>query len=378
MATVLLTGPFGQANPGVEAILDAFIVALPEWDVVATSADPEATSRDHGIGTLPPARAGKPARAAKRADALVLTGAPLLPVRDAPGNRNGGYRSVVHRPMLAALGALARGKPVAAIGIGAAEFGTGMDRVLARAVIARAGLVVLRDEASAELLTRVGSSPPFRIGADPAWTLLGPAEQQSGSEPEHDDAIAVVLNHHAGRNGLVETLVDGLRPLARTDMRIVLVPWEAGTAAFDDVSLARSIAARLPDVEIAPAPPDLLSARAFLGRHRVVVGMRFHALAAAASAGVPFVALAHSPDVRALAERLGQPCVALEEGGAALAWTISDALLDGMPATSAAVREQITAAEEGFRLLRILLAHGESDEVDQITGLTLAPEGWAT
>ena len=40
MPTAILAGAFGQRNPGDEALLDAFVAALPDWDVIATAVVP--------------------------------------------------------------------------------------------------------------------------------------------------------------------------------------------------------------------------------------------------------------------------------------------------------------------------------------------------
>jgi hypothetical protein len=50
--------------------------------------------------------------------------------------------------------------------------------------------------------------------------------------------------------------------------------------------------------------------------------------------------------------------------------------LDSAPASAAAVRRERAAAEDGFRLLRVLLARGRSDEAVDVEGLALRPEEW--
>jgi hypothetical protein len=50
--------------------------------------------------------------------------------------------------------------------------------------------------------------------------------------------------------------------------------------------------------------------------------------------------------------------------------------LDAPPAPTAALRRERDAAEDGFRLLRVLLARGRSDEAVDVDGLALRPEEW--
>jgi polysaccharide pyruvyl transferase WcaK-like protein len=108
---------------------------------------------------------------------------------------------------------------------------------------------------------------------------------------------------------------------------------------------------------------------------RLVIAQRFHSLVAAASAGVPVLAVAHEPKLAGLARRLGQPTVAPDAPAAELAAAIATAV-DGPAATSAAVRRERECAAEGFRLLRVLLARGRSDEAVALDGLALRPEEW--
>ena len=70
---VLLAGAFGQHNPGDEALLDAFVQGLPDWDHVATSRDPGYTRR-RGVEAVPSWSAAKVAGAARRADAVIFAG----------------------------------------------------------------------------------------------------------------------------------------------------------------------------------------------------------------------------------------------------------------------------------------------------------------
>jgi polysaccharide pyruvyl transferase WcaK-like protein len=114
---------------------------------------------------------------------------------------------------------------------------------------------------------------------------------------------------------------------------------------------------------------------------RLVVGLRFHALVAAAAAGVPFVAYAHELKHVGLARRLGQPAVA---PGGPLAATVLAALAgDDVrrraqrrgPSRDAVARERELAGE-GFRLLRVLVAGGRTEEAAAVDGLALRPEEW--
>jgi polysaccharide pyruvyl transferase WcaK-like protein len=149
-----------------------------------------------------------------------------------------------------------------------------------------------------------------------------------------------------------------------------LDPWQPE----GDHELAAAIAQRV-DAEIAPPPRDIADARAGMAGARLLLAQRFHSLVAAASAGVPALAVAHEPKLAGLARRLDQPTVAADAAPQDLAAAVLGAL-DTAPASAAAVRRERAAAEDGFRLLRVLLARGRSDEAVDVDGLPLRPEEW--
>jgi hypothetical protein len=124
------------------------------------------------------------------------------------------------------------------------------------------------------------------------------------------------------------------------------------------------------------APPhDLASAAATFRGVRLVVGLRFHALIAAAVARTPFLAVAHEPKLTAAARRLAQPAVAADAPPAALGAAIAGAV-GGAPPDAAPVARERERAEGAFRLLRVLLAGGRTPEADAVDGLALQPEEW--
>jgi polysaccharide pyruvyl transferase WcaK-like protein len=236
-----------------------------------------------------------------------------------------------------------------------------------RTIVRAADLLILRDDESAGHLAAVGAPTPVRVGADPAWTLL-PDPQPAAP----GDALVVALSHLAGSRDLGEHLAAGLEPIADAGIAIRLDPWQPG----GDLELATDVATRLGGrAEIGAPPADVHAARAGMAGARLVLAQRFHALVAAASAGVPALAVAHEPKLSGLARRLTLPAVAPDAPPQSFAGAVLGAL-DAPPAPAEAVRRERTAAEDGFRLLRVLLARGRSDEAVDVDGLALRPEEW--
>lgn len=353
MATALLVGAFGQHNPGDEALLAAFRAELADHRLLVATADP--------AGVAGPGAEAVDARdpravvaALTRADALVVGGGTVFKaLHPASGRRPG---SLLRRAVALATAARARGCRVALLGVGAAPLDAAHHRWLARQLVRRCDLLVLRDEESAQQLIAAGCPPPLRVGADAAWTqvpLTTDRTARTGS------GVVVTVSHLAGGPDLRGWLAAALRPLAADGVPVALQPWQVLPGdAVDDAALATAVAADLDDgVAVLPPPTDLDDAVASLRGCRAVLGLRFHSLVAAGAAGRPFVAVAHEPKLAGLARRLGQPAVAPDDPPEAVADALRDALRRPGPAP-AAIRRQVTEAVEGFHLLRLLLDGG--------------------
>jgi polysaccharide pyruvyl transferase WcaK-like protein len=364
---VFLAGAFGQGNPGDEALLAAFHRALPGHLPVAASSDPAGTIAAHGVEAVRRDDIARVAHAIARSDAVVVAGGTVFKAL----HPSSGRPALALLRQAAALAAVTKAlrKPLALVGVGADTLYGRAARRLARAIVHAADLLVLRDDESAAELAAIGAPTPIRVGADAAWTLLPDPPPPTSSGPttsfERGRPVVVALSHLAGGRDVGERLAEGLRPLVATGLPVRLDPWQPS----GDAELAAEVATRLGGVaELAAPPTDLLAARDSIVGARLVIAQRFHSLLAAASAGVQAVAVAHEPKLAGLARRLGQPEVA---PGAPFAGA-----LDAAPPAREAVRRERALAEEGFRLLRVLLARGRSEEAAEIDGLALRPEEW--
>jgi polysaccharide pyruvyl transferase WcaK-like protein len=308
------------------------------------------------------------AREIRRAESVVVAGGTIFKALHPTSERP--PLALLRRT--AALAAVTRAlrKPLALVGVGAAPLHGASARGLARAIVRAADLLILRDEESARHLAEIGAATPIRVGADAAWTLLPLPGETGGQTPA--EPVVVALSHLAGDRGLGEQLAAGLQPVVDAGIPVRLDPWQLD----GDAELAADVAARLSGHALIGAPPtDLRAARDAMTGARLVVAQRFHALVAGASAGVPVLAVAHEPKLSGLARRLGQPTVAPGAPPQTFAGAVL-AALDAAPAPAPTVRRERAAAEDGFRLLRVLLARGRSEEAADVDGLALRPEEW--
>lgn len=370
MPGALLAGAFGQRNPGDDALLAAFVRALDGWDCHATSAGWSVGAS--GAETVMSFERAAVARRVAKADAVVFAGGTIFKLLKPQTGRS--PLDLLSRALALAVAAKALGKPLALVGVGAAPLPSRRARLLARRLVHQADLLVLRDEESAAVLAETGAPAPFRVGADPVWTLL----DAPGPEPEPAAPVVVALSHEAGDERLGERLSAALVPVLATGLEVVLQPWQLGRVGRrDDLDLAHELHQRLGGAVALEVPPrDITHARDRFRSARLVVGLRFHALVAAGAAGTPFFAYAHEPKLGALARRLRQPALGPETDPEALGAAIIAAARTAVPPSGAAVRHEIAAAEEGFRLLRLLLGGGRPEDAEGLGALPLQPVEW--
>lgn len=375
MPSALLAGHFGPSGAGESATLGAFRRALPEWTPVLASSDPEATRAAHGCRTVDARRPTAMVRAAARADASVLAGWSI-------GEKDGarpGLRTAIALFAAAKL----RGRPTALLGISARAARSAWEGRLSRRLLGGADLVVLRDEVSARHLEAAGVQGPFRIGADPAWLDVQdrradgtvciyprPAGVDADGQPR-PRRVVVAIEARGCPADLVASLGEALAGLAADGVEIAMQPWNAAAVDWRDHGLVAELAGRIgrPVPVLAPLN-DLGAADASIAEAGAVAALGSHALIAAAAAGVPAVAVACEPEVADLARRLDQPLIEPDASVVAIRAAIG-AALDHEPARPKAIEDQIASAEEGFRLLRVLLSEGRSDEVTELSGLPL-------
>ena len=159
----------------------AFAEGIGEHGAVVASADPAATTAEHGLDAVGRDDLGRVAREIRRADSVVVAGGTIFKTLHPASGRP----PLALLSRTAALAAVARAlrKPFALVGVGAAPLQGASARGLARATVRAADLLILRDEESAAHLADIGAPTPIRVGADAAWTLLPLPGETGGQTP---------------------------------------------------------------------------------------------------------------------------------------------------------------------------------------------------
>jgi polysaccharide pyruvyl transferase WcaK-like protein len=348
----LLIAPRNSSAFGDEARSAAFRASLVGINVANALALPSAGA----VG-----RMGSLLDAVEQSDAVVFAGGALLHVGLA---RAEAYSGIAPAAALCAY-ARARGKIVAAVGVTVGLLPRGRDRALARSLVRHSSLLVLRDDESGRSLKAIGAPAPFRIGSDPCWMLV---DKPNDERSRGNHIIAALDDHPVDVRGLAHAL-DECR---REGFEVWLMPCRPRDSRRSG-PIERIASWTHTGSHIADPVSDLSTLRLTCRGAAAVVTNSVASTVAAASAGSPVIPLEGEPGVDALARRLNANVAPSHRqslghviAAAARRPSISPALM----------RAEIAYAEEGFRLLRVLLLHGRTPEATELHGLPLGPIGW--
>lgn len=312
---IFLVGFYGVHNLGDEAIREAIVAAATAHgaEVVAVASrdpgdpDPRAVPM-RGLGLV------RYLRAIIRADRVVLGGGGIL--------KDEGLRIPLELFTTALVARLLR-REVALLAVGVGPFYTRLGRWLAGTTARLATVRTVRDADSASELAALGVSRVL-LGADPTFDFpparsgssQGPASPTTGAHARPTAGrVAISLrpwflrapDRDARQAGLRDAVTAAVAPLVADGWEVTFLSlyWPRdhieSRAAADDQRLGTP---EVPDGEL-----DWASLTRHLQAADLVVAMRYHAVAAAAQADRPTIALAYEPKVRSLAADLRLPTV---------------------------------------------------------------------
>lgn len=293
---VLLSGYYGFANAGDEAVLAGLILSLraadPQVEITVLSINPRGTEAMHGVRAVHRTRPQELLPALARTDLLLSGGGSLLQdVTSAHGIFY--YLGVVRLARM-----LGKRTMFGAQGVG--PLGRPRSRRLVASVAGRLDAVTVRDPQSADLLREIGvSRPPIEVAADPAL-LLGP----DTFLPPRSGTFGVALRAWHGQESLAKQVADACQN-ALPQARAIVFPMQPQT----DLGIGEQFASfchQQEQVRLALLGGDLVMLGREIGACEMMVGMRLHALILAAAYGVPSVALSYDPKVAAFMAQSGQ------------------------------------------------------------------------
>lgn len=307
-----LNGYYGYDNAGDEAVLCSLMEAIVAHDkdarFVVTSGDPTGTrhrySREFSLECVPRQNLKNLISALKPCDVFVSGGGSL--VQDVTSLRNVFYYTGLMR--------LARimGKPVVIYAQGVGPLNRKIAQRVARGVFQNAQVLTVRDQASAELLQKIGVTKTVEVTADPVWALRAAKLPAIVKTPP---IWNVALRSWPGTEHNIEYSKRTFGAIAEaanlSGAHLRFVPMQPR----EDAPLAAQMRDMARDDEMVildRAHPRDVMAECNRGA-RVMIAMRLHALIFAASQGVPCVAINYDPKVEALAKLIDAPLLSIDD-----------------------------------------------------------------
>ena len=358
---LVISGYYGFSNTGDEAVLSAIVQefraqAGDEIEITVLSGSPKETAKTHRVKAVNRMSFSSVISAIRKCDLLISGGGSLI--QDVTS-----FHSAVYYLSIIAMAKVFRRK-VMILGQGVGPLRGSLAQALTAGVLGGVDLITVRDPESAEMLKSLGvRRPPIRVTADPTFTLRKCTDEEAvrllseAGLSAGENIIAIALREWpTSGSAIEEAAMKALKSfISKTQVRILLITMQTP----EDMPLAHRIKTAIPESVIQPEPYTPEQLLGVLGRCRLVVAMRLHALIFAAAAGVPVLGIEYDPKVEQFLESTGQKSITLDETVSGLleerisaAWAERDAL-------AAKLSEMITpmraASRENIRLALGLL-----------------------
>lgn len=300
MSKIVISGYYGFANAGDEAMLTAIVKLLRsrEKDVQLTviSGNPEETSKKHNLASIHRFAFLDILSAIKDSDLFLSGGGSLL--QDVTSKR-----SLLYYLFIIFLGNLFSSKVMLyAQGIG--PINSVFMRKLTKYVCSKADLITVRDKDSLYEIKRIGiPAGKVELTADAVLTLprekkdVGKKILEKYGVPDDKVLIAFAVRKWQEDDAYLLELAKAADVLAGAqNAHIVLVPLQYPV----DVNACERVADFMADKSIATVLDMNCSTEEYLsimGNFDLLIGMRLHALIFAAVMGIPFVAVSYDPKI---------------------------------------------------------------------------------
>lgn len=176
-------------------------------------------------------------------------------------------------------------------------FETRQGRLIARAVLASANLVFVRDTTSLDICTQYSLSQPAELATDVAFAVRRPTTQKTHDVLINVSGLLWNTNTHVDHleyRRLLSSLYEGLVERGRRVALLEHVLHEPGMTEDTDGPACEEFRARHdPNMEII-SPTSLEDVRTAVASARLVFGSRMHAALNALSVGTPTIPMAYS------------------------------------------------------------------------------------
>lgn len=305
MSKIVISGYYGFANAGDEAMLAAMIEALTDVDptisITVISGDPADTRQRHGVKAVDKVDAIGIFRALADCDILLSGGGSLL--QDVTSSRSLYYYLGVM------LLAKFLGKPVMLYAQGIGPVRNPLARWCMRFVCNRMDLISVRDAGSQQELRDMGIQRPSVYVTADAVLAMNPVDKSIGRTilRQHQlegasRVVGIAVREWQGWTNYKRVLAEVADQLVTEfGARVVFLPMQVP----EDVKVSREIAALAKQpvavLDDEYTPGELLS---LAGNMDMLISIRLHALIFAALMHVPIIGISYDPKIDRFLESL--------------------------------------------------------------------------
>lgn len=308
MYKILISGYYGFNNIGDESILQAVVNnltgKLEGIEITVLSQNPKSTTEKYGINSEDRKSAFKVAAAVKECNLLISGGGSLL--QDTTSKK-----SIYYYLMIMWLAAIFRKKYfIYSQGIG--PINSKLSRIATAATLNRASGIVVRDEASKDLLVEIGvPGDKVVITADPVLALM-PADLEVGQSILKEEGlvrmkgkklVGFAIKERKLNSRFVDELEKAIRRLVdEEDAQVVLIPFHFQ----EDMAVIEVLEERLGEkvftIKHKYLTNEMLS---IIGNMDVLVGVRLHSLIHAAIMKVRMIGISYDPKINSFLNSIG-------------------------------------------------------------------------
>ena len=300
MSRIVISGYYGFANAGDEAMLAAIIKALRSTEdaveLTVISGNPQVTAAQYGVTSIHRFNPLEIISSLRGCDLLLSGGGSLL--QDVTSKRSLLY-------YLSILGlSLLLGKKVMLFAQGIGPIHSGLLRKLTKVVCSHVNLITVRDQDSLYELRHIGIPPEkVQLTADAVMTLPQESKEQ-GRElldkfgvPKDKMLIAISVRKWQDDDRYLLELAKAVDILSREyDAHVVILPLQYPV----DVAACQRLQHFIVYKEcstVLTADCDTEQFLSLMGNFQLLIGMRLHALIFAAVMERPFVAISYDPKI---------------------------------------------------------------------------------
>ena len=298
MSKIVISGYYGFANAGDEAMLTAIVRSLRQAeesvDLTVISGAPHNTASKHKVSSVHRFSPLEIYSAINNCDLLLSGGGSLL--QDVTSKK-----SLLYYLAIIWLGKMLN-KKVMLFAHGIGPIRSGILRKLTKYVCGKADLITVRDTDSLVELERIGvASDKVRLTADAVLTLAQ-ADKEQGLQSlkkfnvsQEKPLVAISVRSWGSSDKYLQEMAKAADALVeQNNVQIVLLPLQYPA----DVTACRKLQQFMKeDAVILDAAFDTEQFLALMGNFSLLIGMRLHALIFAAVMEVPFIALSYDPKI---------------------------------------------------------------------------------